>query len=244
MGGKALKTVEVSRMNKIQLAHVKEDVFSRLSPHLRIDFTRELPEKDSYGDLDVVYWEDPALAKVDIDQMKNKQSGRILPGGYATQLVAHTFNTNGIVKSGDVFSFPYSYRTGGRSVEFDCETTTTTEGDSCVDSDQHVTSEGNGNNKDRQLIFQVDMIKCNNEEHHRFMKFYFSYGDVGGKYVVYIHGLQYHFNSSRSVCLIENRFVGQVRGSPWIKVGTRRTLRTRAYRDSEQTPATTERSEW
>jgi hypothetical protein len=55
MGGKALKNLNCIRINKEKYEMIKKETLSKLEKYLRIESLIELPEKETYGDLDLIY---------------------------------------------------------------------------------------------------------------------------------------------------------------------------------------------
>lgn len=55
MGGNAIKTVEVSRFDLITYNETKELIKKMLEDYLLIEFCYDIPEKNDFGDIDVLY---------------------------------------------------------------------------------------------------------------------------------------------------------------------------------------------
>ncbi len=87
MGGKALKNVITTRLTKEKYNQVKSEIISILGQHLSITFLYELPEKEDFGDLDILY-------------IPNEQIN-------IHDLVVQLFHPKEIVKNGTVLSFSY-----------------------------------------------------------------------------------------------------------------------------------------
>jgi hypothetical protein len=87
MGGNALKKVITVRKNKNDYEIIKKYVLEKVTKHLKCDIVLELPGKESFGDLDVLYISNP---KINIKE-----------------LVIDLFCPNEIVINGDVMSFDY-----------------------------------------------------------------------------------------------------------------------------------------
>lgn len=87
MGGKALKNVITTRLTKEKYIRVKNEIVSILAPHLSLTFLYELPHKEDFGDLDILY-------------ISNEQIN-------IYNLVVQLFNPKEIVKNGTVLSFSY-----------------------------------------------------------------------------------------------------------------------------------------
>ncbi len=89
MGGKAIKKVQVSRINLEIYEKIKLDIKEKFSSYAQIDFSYDVPGKTSHGDLDVLY------------KILDK-SVRI------RDLIIETYNPEEIVSNGDVISFAYN----------------------------------------------------------------------------------------------------------------------------------------
>ncbi len=87
MGGKALKNVITKRLLKEEYNQIKNKIASILAPHLQITFLNELPEKEDFGDLDILYIPNEKIVIND--------------------LVVQLFNPKEMVKNGIVLSFSY-----------------------------------------------------------------------------------------------------------------------------------------
>ncbi len=87
MGGKALKTVITKRLTKEEYNQIKSKIISILAPHLAITFLYELPQKEDFGDLDILY-------------IPNEQIN-------IYDLVIQLFHPKEMVKNGPVLSFSY-----------------------------------------------------------------------------------------------------------------------------------------
>ncbi len=87
MGGKALKNVITKRLIKEEYNQIKSKIAFILSPHLQITFLHELPEKEDFGDLDILY-------------ISNEQIN-------IYNLVVQLFHPKEIIKNGTVLSFSY-----------------------------------------------------------------------------------------------------------------------------------------
>jgi len=87
MGGNALKNTRLERKNLVDYNRIKATILETLKLHIKCEIIEEAPEKDSFGDLDVLY-----VSNKDIN---------------IKELVITLFNPNEIVKNGDVISFDY-----------------------------------------------------------------------------------------------------------------------------------------
>lgn len=88
MGGKALKKVNVIRLEKSEYDKLKNKIYNILLPYLKISFLYEVPDKMDFGDLDILY---------DVNSLEcNLQD-----------LIVKIFNPKEIVKNGSVLSFSY-----------------------------------------------------------------------------------------------------------------------------------------
>lgn len=87
MGGNALKHVKCIRINKFEYNNIKNDILSKLKDLLNINALRDLPDKESFGDLDLIY--------------TNNSINNVL------QLVISIFNPIEIEINGNVLSFSY-----------------------------------------------------------------------------------------------------------------------------------------
>jgi hypothetical protein len=87
MGGNALKKVKTIRKQKQEYEIIKRHILEKTREYLKCDIVIELPNKDSFGDLDVLYIYDP---KINVKE-----------------LVIKLFNPNEIVINGDIMSFDY-----------------------------------------------------------------------------------------------------------------------------------------
>jgi hypothetical protein len=90
MGGNALKNVKTSRLNISQYEQVKQDIITQMLryPNIVLAQITELPEKTSFGDLDLLY--------VNLDNHNNIRS-----------IIQNQFAPNEIVSNGDLMSFDY-----------------------------------------------------------------------------------------------------------------------------------------
>lgn len=87
MGGNALKHVKCIRINKFEYDNIKNNILSKLKDLLNINALRDLPDKETFGDLDLIY--------------TNNSINNVL------QLVITIFNPVEIEINGDVLSFSY-----------------------------------------------------------------------------------------------------------------------------------------
>eukprot|EP01038_Epipyxis_sp_PR26KG_P014592 gene14592-19593_t len=90
MGGNAIKKVKTSRMSKTAYETIKSDVFNRLNLFIQMFYLKDLPEKSSFGDIDIVY----------LSENKNIS---------IVDLLQEVFNPAEIVKSGEITSFAYEF---------------------------------------------------------------------------------------------------------------------------------------
>ena len=87
MGGNALKKAKIERKSKYSYENLKNNVIGILEKYLTCKNTIELPGKEDFGDLDVIYINDSSI------QIK--------------QLIEELFKPSEIVINGDVISFDY-----------------------------------------------------------------------------------------------------------------------------------------
>ena len=87
MGGKALKNVITTRLIKEDYMKIKSEIVSILAPHLSLTFLYELPEKEDFGDLDILYVPNEKIVIND--------------------LIMQLFNPKEMVTNGTVLSFSY-----------------------------------------------------------------------------------------------------------------------------------------
>ena len=87
MGGNALKKVITTRKNKFEYEKIKSIILEKTSKYLKCENVIELPNKESFGDLDILYISD--------DKINTKD------------LVIELFNPGEIVVNGDIMSFDY-----------------------------------------------------------------------------------------------------------------------------------------
>ena len=88
MGGHALKKVITTRKNNEEYQKIKKAIIDLLQiENLKIDFPYEVPGKETFGDLDIIYQSEPTI---DI-----------------REIVTRLFNPQEIVTNGDVLSFNY-----------------------------------------------------------------------------------------------------------------------------------------
>jgi len=87
MGGNALKTVKVSRINLDTYNFLKNKILNDLSPYIILDFAHEVPNKIDFGDLDVLY-----KTPLNLDFRK---------------LIIDKYNPDEIVSNGQVISISY-----------------------------------------------------------------------------------------------------------------------------------------
>lgn len=87
MGGNALKNVKTERKNLVDYNRIKTEILKSLQNHIFCKATYEAPEKDSFGDLDILYVSD---SKIDI-----------------VDTIKKMFSPSEIVINGPVISFDY-----------------------------------------------------------------------------------------------------------------------------------------
>ena len=87
MGGNALKNVITVRKNKNEYDNIKTYILNESSKYIICENVIELPNKESFGDLDILYINNPEIN--------------------IRELVIKLFNPNEIVINGDVMSFDY-----------------------------------------------------------------------------------------------------------------------------------------
>lgn len=91
MGGNAIKTVPVQRIPKTDYDIIKQDIVDKFKHVLIIDFLYDLPNKQDFGDIDVLY--------------------RVInPSNNIRLLLTEILNPKEIVKNGPVLSFSYQYK--------------------------------------------------------------------------------------------------------------------------------------
>jgi len=98
MGGNALKTVKVSRINLDTYNFVKNKILNDLSPYIILDFAHEIPNKIDFGDLDVLY-----KTPLNLDFRK---------------LIIDKYNPDEIVSNGQVMSISYPINNDYYQVDF------------------------------------------------------------------------------------------------------------------------------
>ena len=86
MGGKALKNVKCIRIDRRSYETIKNDVISKLNKYFNVESLIELPEKESFGDIDLLYE----------DNNKN-----------VLEIVKKEFNPKDIKINGPCISFSY-----------------------------------------------------------------------------------------------------------------------------------------
>jgi hypothetical protein len=99
MGGKAIKKVLISRINLENYNKIKLEILEKFNSFVELDFPHEIPNKTSFGDLDVLY------------KLKNNQTQII-------QLIKQFYNPEEIVSNGDVISFSYKLDNEYYQVDF------------------------------------------------------------------------------------------------------------------------------
>jgi len=88
MGGNALKNIKTMRKDKVEYSLIKEKIKNiLLEKGISIDFSPELEDKESFGDLDVLYIPNSNIIMKDI--------------------IIELFSPNEMVINGDVISFDY-----------------------------------------------------------------------------------------------------------------------------------------
>ncbi len=98
MGGKAIKKVEISRINKNDYILIKKNIYELLSKDFELDFLFDLPEKEDFGDLDILYL-----------TIHNKN---------IKDYIIKYFNPNEIVSNGNVISFDYKLNKNNQYIYF------------------------------------------------------------------------------------------------------------------------------
>ena len=98
MGGNALKTVKVSRIDLPTYNLIKSTISNDLSPYITLDFAYEVPNKIDFGDLDILY-----KAPINIDFRK---------------LIIDKYNPAEIVSNGQVLSISYPISNEYYQVDF------------------------------------------------------------------------------------------------------------------------------
>lgn len=87
MGGNALKHAKTERKNVVDYTRIKSYIIDKLSEYLKCASLIEAPEKESFGDLDVLYMYDASIG--------------------VNELITRLFNPVEIVRNGNVTSFDY-----------------------------------------------------------------------------------------------------------------------------------------
>lgn len=152
MGGHALKKVNASRISLIEYNKIKSELMDKFAGHLDIEFIIDVPNKQDFGDIDVLYTLDSNLSPTNCQVNKSNKFDII-------NLIKSLFNPVEIVPSGLVISFAYKL---------------------AHDDEDENGEDGNVKSKlntHTQKYFQVDLIYCKDIQMSRF---YFSYGDLGG----------------------------------------------------------------
>ncbi len=98
MGGNAIKKVKISRISKCDYELIKQNIFDLLSKDFQLEFLFDLPEKDDFGDLDILYL-----------SIHNKN---------IVDFIIQHFNPNEIVHNGNVISFDYKLIKDNQSIYF------------------------------------------------------------------------------------------------------------------------------
>ena len=99
MGGKVIKKVKVSRFNKETYEQTKLEIINKFSQYLNLDFPIDIPNKETFGDLDILYT-------------------FIIPNINVIQLIKSIYNPVEIVSNGDVISFAYQLESEYYQVDF------------------------------------------------------------------------------------------------------------------------------
>jgi hypothetical protein len=92
MGGNALQTVVVSRLNKCVYETLKTKIYNKMNHIFEMEFLHEIPEKEDFGDLDILYVASQTYNLYDVLQEQ--------------------FHPVEIVKNGPVTSFAYTAECG------------------------------------------------------------------------------------------------------------------------------------
>ncbi len=98
MGGNAIKKVKISRISKCDYQLIKQNIFDLLSNDFQLEFIFDLPEKEDFGDLDILYL-----------NINNKN---------IVDFIIQHFNPNEIVYNGNVISFDYKLIKDNQSIYF------------------------------------------------------------------------------------------------------------------------------
>lgn len=98
MGGNAIKTVKISRINLDTYNFLKNKILNDLSPYIILDFAHEVPNKIDFGDLDVLY-----KTTLNLDFRK---------------LIIDKYNPDEIVSNGQVTSISYPINNEYYQVDF------------------------------------------------------------------------------------------------------------------------------
>ncbi len=99
MGGKAIKKDKVSRFDLDTYQNVKSDIINKFSQYCDIDFPIDIPNKQTFGDLDVLY--------------KSLNTSNNIH-----DLIKTIYEPKDIVTNGDVISFAYQIESEYYQVDF------------------------------------------------------------------------------------------------------------------------------
>lgn len=80
MGGNALKYAKTERKNPAEYNIIKGKVLELLKSHVFCEAVIETPEKDSFGDLDIIYISEPAIVMKDLIKELFKPSEIVING--------------------------------------------------------------------------------------------------------------------------------------------------------------------
>ncbi len=161
MGGNALKKVIASRINLIQYNKIKTQLIEKFTGHLDIEFVIDVPNKQDFGDIDVLYTLDNSLSET-----KNLN---------IINLIKLLFNPVEIVHNGPVVSFAYELDKFDKLDELD--------GSDITNKSVEIVQSNNITNTStyfqpiyfQPTYFQVDLILC---QDIRMSRVYFCYGDL------------------------------------------------------------------
>ncbi len=182
MGGNALpKSLSVMRLSVEQLNSVQQKLQTELSAFIWLEFPKELPDKTSFGDVDVMYLIVEELRQsyllsigiLNLETESNEIREKYSDKHYAQTLIQAIFNPEALIVNGCVFSFSMAAKdSDGENIPLNKVSREMSQLLSYADASPQ---------SNEQQYFQIDFIKCYNLEHLQLMQFCNSYGDVKGK---------------------------------------------------------------
>lgn len=101
MGGNALNKVNASRINLEQYNEVKKDLEVKFNSYLELEFTIDVPGKNDFGDIDMLYMIKNTINDTIENNDNDKKSFDIV------KLIQNIYNPIEIVQNGPVCSFAY-----------------------------------------------------------------------------------------------------------------------------------------